>query len=92
MRFELLERLAVCAELAGDLATSARAWREVIDGRRGRGDVERVAEAEHAIGRVLALRGSTERGARGLVRGRRRLRRLRASGGRCALAASPPRT
>jgi DNA-binding NarL/FixJ family response regulator len=61
MRFELLERLAVCAELAGDLATSARAWREVIDGRRGRGDVERVAEAEHAIGRVLALRGSTER-------------------------------
>ena len=35
-RFELLERLAVCAELAGDLAGSARAWREVIDGRRGR--------------------------------------------------------
>ena len=61
MRFELLERLAVSAELAGDLATSARAWREVIDGRRGRGEVERVAEAEHAIGRVLALRGSTER-------------------------------
>ena len=50
-----------CAELAGDLAASARAWREVIDGRRGRGEVERVAEAEHAIGRVLALRGSTER-------------------------------
>ena len=44
-RFELLERLAVCAELAGDLAASARAWREVIDGRRGRGEVERVAEA-----------------------------------------------
>ena len=61
LRFELLERLAVCAELAGDLAGSARAWREVIDGRRGRGEVERVAEAEHAIGRVLALRGSTER-------------------------------
>ena len=34
MHFELLERLAVCAELAGDLATSARAWRELIDGRR----------------------------------------------------------
>ncbi len=61
MHFELLERLAVCAELAGDLATSARAWRELIDGRRARGEVERVAEAEHAIGRVLALRGSTER-------------------------------
>jgi DNA-binding NarL/FixJ family response regulator len=60
-RFELLERLAVCAELAGDLAASARAWREAIDGRRGRGEVERVAEAEHAIGRVLALRGSSER-------------------------------
>ncbi|HET6174797.1 MAG TPA: AAA family ATPase [Gaiellales bacterium] len=60
-RFELLERLAVCAELAGDLAVSARAWREAIDGRRGRGEVERVAEAEYAIGRVLALRGSTER-------------------------------
>ncbi len=40
---------------------SARAWREVIDGRRGRGEVEQLAEAEHAIGRVLALRGSTER-------------------------------
>jgi DNA-binding CsgD family transcriptional regulator len=61
MRFHLLERLAICAELAGDLAASARAWREVIDGRRGRGEVERVAEAEHAIGRVLSLRGSTER-------------------------------
>ena len=61
LRFELLERLATCAELAGDLAGSARAWREVIDGRRGRGEVERVAEAQHAIGRVLALRGSTER-------------------------------
>ena len=60
-RFVLLERLAVCAELAGDLAGSARAWREVIDGRRSRGEVEQLAEAEHAIGRVLALRGSTER-------------------------------
>ncbi len=61
LRFELLERLAVCAELAGELAASARAWREVIDGRRARGEVERVAEAGHAVGRVLALRGSTER-------------------------------
>ena len=60
-RFELLEHLAVCAELAGDLAASARAWREVIDGRRGRAEVEQLAEAEHAIGRVLALRGSSER-------------------------------
>ena len=60
-RFDLLERLAVCAELAGDLAGSARAWREVIDGRRGRGEVERVAEAQEGIGRVLALRGSNER-------------------------------
>ena len=61
LRFELLERLARARSCAGDLAGSARAWREVIDGRRGRGEVERVAEAEHAIGRVLALRGSTER-------------------------------
>ncbi len=61
LRFELLERMAACAELAGDLAASARAWREAIDGRRGRGEVERVAEAQHAIGRVLALRGSSER-------------------------------
>ncbi len=60
-RFELLECLAVCAELAGDLAASARAWREVIDGRRGRGEVERVAEAQYGIGRVLRLRGSNER-------------------------------
>jgi DNA-binding NarL/FixJ family response regulator len=61
LRFELLERLATCAELAGDLAGSARAWRELIDGQRGCGEAERVAEAQHAIGRVLALRGSTER-------------------------------
>jgi DNA-binding CsgD family transcriptional regulator len=61
VRFELLERLATCAELAGDLAGSARAWREVIDGRSARGEVENVAEAQHAIGRVLALRGSPER-------------------------------
>jgi len=60
-RFDLLERLAVCAELAGDLATSARAWREVIDGRRGQGEVERVAEAQQTLGRVLALRGSVAR-------------------------------
>ena len=61
VRFELLERLATCAELAGDLAGSARAWREAIDGRAGRGEVENVAEAQHAMGRVLALRGSPER-------------------------------
>src|SRR4029077_2941555 len=61
VRFDLLERLAVCAELAGDLAGSARAWREGQDGRRGRGQLEQIAEAEHAVGRVLALRGSTER-------------------------------
>jgi DNA-binding CsgD family transcriptional regulator len=60
-RFELLERLAACAERAGDLAGSARAWREVIDGRRNRADIEQVAEAQHALGRVLALRGSSER-------------------------------
>ena len=61
-RFELLERLAVCAELAGDLAGSARAWREVdrrpARPRRGRAASPRP---QHAIGRVLALRGSTER-------------------------------
>ena len=60
-RFDLLERLAVCSELAGDLATSARAWREVIDGRRGQGEVERVATALQTLGRVLALRGSVSR-------------------------------
>ena len=60
-RFDLLERLAVCAELAGDLGTSARGWREVIDGRRGQGEVERVAEAQQTLGRVLALRGSVAR-------------------------------
>ncbi len=61
VRFELLEQLATCAELAGDLAGSARAWREAIDGRASRGEVEMVAAAQHAIGRVLALRGSPER-------------------------------
>ena len=77
VRFDLLERLATCAELAGDLAGSARAWREAIDGRASRGEVENVAEAQHAIGRVLALRGSPERALAAWI-GRRRLRSRRA--------------
>ena len=37
-RLDALERLAGCAELAGDLAEAATTWREVGDGRRGVGD------------------------------------------------------
>ena len=86
-RFDLLERLAVCAELAGDLGTSARGWREVIDGRRGQGEVERVAEAQQTLGRVLALRGSVARALDALAGRRRRVPGLRPRRGRRALLA-----
>jgi DNA-binding CsgD family transcriptional regulator len=55
-RLETLERYARCAELAGELAEAARAWRELADIRDG---IER-AVAQRKLAAVLDLRG--ERG------------------------------
>jgi DNA-binding NarL/FixJ family response regulator len=52
-RLEALERYARCSELSGDLAESARAWRELADLRTG---VE-CAEARRRLAAVLELRG-----------------------------------
>jgi DNA-binding CsgD family transcriptional regulator len=64
-RLDTLQRYARCAELAGELAEAARAWRELADVREG---VDR-AVAQRQLAAVLELRG--ERGhafaARGLA-------------------------
>src|SRR6185437_13002837 len=52
-RLDALERYARCSELSGDLAESARAWRELAELRGG---VER-AEAQRRLAAVLQLRG-----------------------------------
>jgi predicted ATPase len=44
-RLDALERLAGCAELAGDLAEAATTWREVADGRRRADDPARLGAA-----------------------------------------------
>lgn len=52
-RLDALERYARCSELSGDLAGSARAWRELAELRTG---VE-CAEARRRLAAVLQLRG-----------------------------------
>ncbi|MGH2919142.1 MAG: helix-turn-helix transcriptional regulator [Solirubrobacteraceae bacterium] len=65
LRYEVLERYARCAELSGQLAEAARAWREltsVLDG------VEQASAQRH-LAAVLELRGDREAAfaARGLA-------------------------
>jgi ATP/maltotriose-dependent transcriptional regulator MalT len=54
-RFEALERYARCAELAGELAEAARAWREVAALRPS------PADAHSNLARVYSLQGDRER-------------------------------
>jgi DNA-binding NarL/FixJ family response regulator len=56
-RLDVLERLAGCAELAGDLADAVTTWREVADGRRHDGDTARLATAHRRLAAVLELQG-----------------------------------
>ncbi|HET6815552.1 MAG TPA: AAA family ATPase [Actinomycetota bacterium] len=46
-RLDVLERLAGCAELAGDLAEAGTIWREVADGLEAEAAAERLASAAH---------------------------------------------
>jgi DNA-binding CsgD family transcriptional regulator len=55
-RVQALERYARCAELAGELAEAARAWRELADGRDGM----ELALAQRRLAGVLELRGDRE--------------------------------
>jgi DNA-binding NarL/FixJ family response regulator len=56
-RLDSLERLARCAELAGDLGPAATVWREVADGRDRDGDLIRLGDAQRRLAAVLELQG-----------------------------------
>jgi DNA-binding CsgD family transcriptional regulator len=56
-RLDVLERLAHCAELAGDLGEAITAWREVADGRRREGDLPRLGTAQRRLAAALELQG-----------------------------------
>jgi tetratricopeptide (TPR) repeat protein len=56
-RLEVLERLAGCAELAGDPAEAGTIWREVADGRRREGDPFPLGTAQRRLAAVLELQG-----------------------------------
>jgi ATP/maltotriose-dependent transcriptional regulator MalT len=60
-RLTLLERVASCAQLCGELAEAIVAWREVADGRRAAGDTLGAAEAERQLATGYDLQGASER-------------------------------
>lgn len=60
-RLEALERHGVCAELAGELADAARAWRELSSIHQGRDHGRGLAEAQRRLGRVYSLQGDRPR-------------------------------
>jgi len=59
-RVDLLEHLAACAELAGDLGEAIAAWREAAEGRRERGDHARLGEVRRRLASALELQGRWE--------------------------------
>src|SRR6266545_3608185 len=56
-RLDALERLARCAELAGDLGEAITAWREVADGRRREGGLADLGKAHRRLAAALELQG-----------------------------------
>jgi DNA-binding CsgD family transcriptional regulator len=56
-RLDAMERLARCAELAGDLGDAITAWREVADGHRREGDLPRLGTAQRRLAAALELQG-----------------------------------
>jgi DNA-binding NarL/FixJ family response regulator len=56
-----LELLGRCAQLHGDLAGAARAWQEVVEGCRARGELSRLAELQRRLAGVYELQGAWER-------------------------------
>ena len=59
-RLAALERLAACAELAGELGDAVRAWREVVEGRRKAGDLAGLGEASRRLAGALEVQGRWE--------------------------------
>ena len=72
---EVLEDYAVSAELAGELAEAARAWREICTVQGGLGALERVAAGRRRLAAVHELRGDRDAGDRRAPGGRPGLRR-----------------
>jgi DNA-binding NarL/FixJ family response regulator len=58
-RLALVERLADCAELSGDLTAAALAWREIAAARRARDEGARAAAAQARLAAVAARRGES---------------------------------
>jgi DNA-binding CsgD family transcriptional regulator len=59
-RLEVLERLARCAELAGDLGEAIATWRDVADGSQRTGDARRLGAANRRLAAALELQGTWE--------------------------------
>ena len=59
-RLELLERLGHCAELSGEPAEAAQAWRHAAAGWRDLGDLRRAAMAERRLATVHEIQGAWE--------------------------------
>jgi ATP/maltotriose-dependent transcriptional regulator MalT len=59
-RVNLLEHLAACAELAGDLGEAIAAWREAAEERRGSDDRARLGEVQRRLASALELQGRWE--------------------------------
>jgi predicted ATPase len=60
-RLAALERLGHCAQLHGDLAGAARAWQEVVEACRARGDLGRLAELQRRLAGIYELQGDWDR-------------------------------
>ena len=60
-RLAALERLGRCAQLHGDLAGAARAWQEVVEACRARGDLNTLAELQRRLAGVYELQGAWDR-------------------------------
>jgi DNA-binding NarL/FixJ family response regulator len=60
LRLETLERLGRCAELAGELAEAAKAWRELAAERQGAGQQVEFARAQRRLAAVYDLNGERD--------------------------------
>ncbi|MEA2385916.1 MAG: hypothetical protein QOJ22_90, partial [Thermoleophilaceae bacterium] len=60
VRIGVAERYAHCAELAGELAEAAKAWRELSAIRSSRGESLAAAEAQRRLASVYELKGERE--------------------------------
>ena len=60
-RLGVLDQLGSCAQLSGQLPEAARAWREVADGWRQRGEMRACAEAERKLAGAAELQGHWDR-------------------------------